>query len=306
MIDKNSRTGRVVELHGQRAKIYIGDDYLSAVVKGKLKYGDKDVSPIAVGDYVKYSLKSDTLAAIESIEKRKAALSKPAVEKGEMLQVVVSNIDRLVIVTSIKNPAFKPGLVDRFLVTAFKENIKPVIVVNKIDLKYPDEESLYLEGWKDISCETVLTSAVTGEGLGRLKDILYVGTSVISGHSGVGKSSLLNKISPGLRLRTGPVSSSSKRGIHTTSRVSLFRVFPDGWVADTPGLKVFGLTGINKGNLHVYFPEFERCHAKCRFDDCLHIDEPDCAVKNSVKKEDGNIADFRYQSYLRIYESLEE
>lgn len=293
-----------MELHGQRARIFIGDDHIDAIIKGKVKYAERDSSPIAVGDYVRYSIVSEKIAAVESIETRKSTLSKPAVEKRGLLQVIAANIDRLVIVSSVKNPKFKPGLVDRFLVTAFKEELKPVIVLNKIDLGIPDMILDYFKGWEKISCETIFTSASTGEGVDKLKETLRHGTSVISGHSGVGKSSLLNIISPDLKLKTKKVSSSSDRGVHTTSRVSLYRIFPDGWVADTPGLKVFGLSGVGRKTLREYYPEFDNLHLRCRFDDCVHIDEPDCAVKKSVENGDGFIAAFRYEGYLRIYADL--
>ncbi len=304
MVKIEKMIGRVVELHGQRARIFIGDDHIDAFIKGKVKYGEKDSSPIAVGDYVRYSIVSEKIAAVESIETRKSTLSKPAVEKKGLLQVIAANIDRLVIVSSVKNPKFKPGLVDRFLVTAFKEELKPVIVLNKIDLGIPDMIADYFKGWEKISCEIIFTSASTGEGVDKLKETLRHGTSVISGHSGVGKSSLLNIISPDLKLKTKKVSSSSDRGVHTTSRVSLYRIFPDGWVADTPGLKVFGLSGVSKKTLREYYPEFDNLRSRCRFDDCVHIDEPDCAVKKSVENSDGSIAAFRYESYLRIYADL--
>lgn len=295
---------RIVELHGQRARLATDDGFTEAVVMGRLKYTDKGISPLAVGDYVEYVMKTDELAAIERITRRESALSKPVVGKEEHLQVVVSNIDRLIIVTSTRIPSFKPGLVDRFLVTAFRQNIQPVIVLNKIDLEDPSSFSGYFETWESLSCGTVFTSALTGEGVDRLAGVMSEGTSVIAGHSGVGKSSLLNRISPDLRLRTKDISASSGRGVHTTSRVSLFRLFPRGWVADTPGLKVFGLAGVDKESLHLYFPEFAELSSVCQFNDCRHIDEPRCAVRESVKQTAGQVAEFRYKSYLRIFNSL--
>ena len=291
-------------MHGQRVSLFTGDDFIEAIIKGKVKYGDRDISPIAVGDYVKYSIAGKDTAAVESIEKRKSILSKPALEKEGLLQVVVSNIDRLIIVTSLKNPKFKPGLIDRFLVTAFRADLQPVIVLNKVDLGSPPELNDYLRGWEAISCRIILTSAKSGEGVDQLADTLREGTSVIAGHSGVGKTSLLNKIAPGLGLKTKEVSLSTDRGVHTTSRVSLYRVFTDGWVADTPGLKVFGLSGVDKKNLREYFPEFDRFRDNCRFSDCIHIDEPGCAVKDSLGKGDRMISELRYESYLRIYADM--
>jgi ribosome biogenesis GTPase len=297
---------RIVELHGQRARLATDDGFTDAIVLGRLKYADKGISPVAVGDYVEYAMKTDNLAVIKRITRRESTLAKPAVEKREHLQIVVSNIDRLIIVTSSRDPAFKPGLVDRFLVIAFRQDIQPVVVLNKIDLADPSSFSEYFETWEGLSCGIVFTSALTGEGVDRLAGVMRNGTSVIAGHSGVGKSSLLNRISPDLRLRTKDISTSSRRGVHTTSRVSLFRLFPHGWVADTPGLKVFGLAGVDKGTLHLYFPEFADLSSACLFNDCLHIDEPRCAVRESAESGDGQVAEFRYKSYLRIYNSLKE
>ena len=304
MKDNSRMIARVVELHGQRARLFTDRGTIDAVVMGKLKHGDTGVSPVAVGDFVEYSLKTDKLAAIESISKRQSVISKPATEKESLLQIMVSNVDRLIVVTSTKDPKFKAGLVDRFLVTAFKEQIRPVVILNKIDLQDPEEFGGYFDTWRRISCEIVFTSAKTGEGIDKLKEILKEGTSAITGHSGVGKSSLLNRISPGLKLKTERISSYSGRGVHVTSRVSLYQLFPDGWVADTPGLKVFGLAGVDKKTLHLYFPEFESRASQCRFNDCMHIDEPSCAVKRSVEIGDGVVADFRYESYLRMHASL--
>ena len=306
MEDDSKLIARVVELHGQRARLFTGKGTIDAVVKGKLKYGRTGISPVAVGDFVEYSIKVGKLAAIESISQRRSVISKPATEKKNLLQIMVSNVDRLIIVTSTREPKFKAGLVDRFLITAFKEQIRPVVVLNKIDLQDPEEFGRYFDTWKSISCETVFTSAKTGDGIDTLIELLKEGTSVIAGHSGVGKSSLINRISPGLDLKTERISSYSGRGVHATSSVSLYQLFPDGWVADTPGLKVFGLAGVDRKTLHLYFPEFERCDSQCRFNNCMHINEPSCAVKRSVEIDDGMVAEFRYQSYLRIHASLKQ
>lgn len=293
-------------MHGQRARLVTDDGIMEAVVAGRLKFARQSFSPVAVGDYVEYTMKSGKLAAIESITRRESVISKPVVEKEEHLQIIVSNVDRLIIVTSTRNPPFRSGLVDRFLIMAFKQNIKPVVVLNKIDLEASEQFAGFFRVWEGIACETICTSAKTGEGIDDLAEIMKNGTSVITGHSGVGKSSLLNCISPGLRLRTEEISSASRKGVHTTSRVSLFRLFPDGWVADTPGLKVFGLAGVDRKSLHLYFPEFVRLSSGCQFNDCLHLEEPHCAVRNAISADDGRVAEFRYENYVRIFNSLKE
>lgn len=297
---------RVIELHGQRAKLAFEDRVFEAVLSGKLRLADSDITPVAVGDYVEFIKKQDALATIENVIERKSCISKPAVEKDGFQQVLVSNVDRLIIVTSVAQPKFNHGIVERFLVFAFKEKIQPVIVLNKIDLKDPSKFKPYFDGWERLPCSTEFTSARTGEGVERLENHLSGGTSVIVGHSGVGKSSLLNCISPDLNLKTKKISSYSDRGVHTTSRVNLYRISRDGWVADTPGLKVLGFSDLNKGDLKDYFPEFEEHSQNCRFHDCLHYDEPVCGVKDSVGPGENGIPEFRYKSYRRILDTLKK
>ncbi len=294
--------GRIVGIYGPRIQIAADGNIVNAVVSGKAKYDSTGVSVVAVGDYVEYSTRSKNTASVDRILKRGTCISRPAVEREGLLQVIVSNIDCLVIITSIANPAFKAGLVDRYLIVAFKEKIQPIIVVNKIDLADPSEITGFTDAWQKVGCDIHYTSAVTGEGISELSRKLEAGPSVITGHSGVGKSSILNYINPSLNIKTSRLSLYSGKGVHTTSRVNLFQLFPDGWVADTPGLKDMGLAGIEKRNLYRYFPEFNDFEAYCQFGNCIHINEPDCNVKKAV--EQGKIAAFRYQDYIKIYKSL--
>jgi ribosome biogenesis GTPase len=281
------------------------DRVFEAVLSGKLRLIQPDVSPVAVGDYVKF-VKKGRSATIENVIERKSCISKPAVEKESFRQVLISNVDRLVIVTSVTQPKFTHGIVERFLVIAFKEKIRPVVVLNKIDLKDPSKLHHYFEAWNRISCRSFYTSAKTGQGVEELRKNISSGTSVIVGHSGVGKSSLLNRISPGLNLKTKKISSYSDRGVHTTSRVSLFRIAENGWVADTPGLKVLGFSDIYKENLQYFFPDIREHAGECRFADCRHIEEPSCGVKEAVGPGGSSIPEFRYNSYKRIYATLKK
>ncbi len=262
-------------------------------------------SPVAVGDYVEFIIKEKS-ATIENVLDRKSCITKPAVEKEGFRQVLISNVDRLVIVTSVAQPKFNHGIVERFLVIAFKEEIQPVVILNKIDLKDPSKFNHYFKAWDKVSCRYIYTSARTGEGIDHLKKNISIGTSVIVGHSGVGKSSLLNRLSPELNIRTKIISSYSGRGVHTTSRVSLYKISENGWVADTPGLKVLGFSDINKKNLQLYFPDIQERAAGCRFADCCHIEEPSCGVKESVGTDENSIPEFRYNSYRRIYGTLKK
>ncbi|UCC78795.1 MAG: ribosome small subunit-dependent GTPase A [Candidatus Zixiibacteriota bacterium] len=274
-------------------------------MSGKLRLARPDISPVAVGDYVEFNMKEKS-AAIENVIERKSCIAKPAVEKEGFKQVLISNVDRLVIVTSVAQPRFNHGIVERFLVIAFKEQIQPVVVLNKIDLKNPSKFSHYFEAWEEISCQCFYTSAKTGKGMERFENVISSGTSVIVGHSGVGKSSLLNRMLPDLNIKTKMISSYSGRGVHTTSRVSLYKISDNGWVADTPGLKVLGFSDIDKSDLQFYFPDIQRHAQKCHFADCRHIDEPSCGVKEAMGKVENQIPEFRYDSYKRIYESLKK
>ncbi|OGC90992.1 MAG: ribosome small subunit-dependent GTPase A [candidate division Zixibacteria bacterium RBG_16_53_22] len=301
---------RVVGKYGPRVEIQTADGVISAVVRGRLKYGGSEHQDtaqrtiVAVGDYVEFAKKSGHTATINRILERNKVISRPAVGKEGIVQVVVSNVDRIVIVTSTTDPDFKAGVVDRLLIIAFKEEIKPVIVLNKIDLADPEAYRQYTDAWMRIGCDILFTSARTGEHIDEFGRLLSNGTCVVVGHSGVGKSSLLNKLSPGLQIKIGDISSYSGKGKHTTSRVNLFRLFPQGWVADTPGLKDLGLVGVTRKNLHNYYPEFAPFESGCQFTDCVHVDEPSCAVKDAVDKPDCSISRFRYQNYLSIYHSL--
>jgi len=301
-----TETARVIELHGQRAKLVFNNRAFDAVLSGKLRLAEPGVTPVAVGDYVEFIKKEESLATVENVIDRKSCISKPAVEKGDFQQILVSNVDRMVIVTSVAQPKFNHGIVERFLIIAFKEKIQPVIVLNKIDLKDISKFKVYFDVWRRLPCLTAFTSARTGEGVDVLENYISEGTSVIVGHSGVGKSSLLNYISPDLNLRTKKISSYSDRGVHTTSRISLFNISANGWVADTPGLKVLGFSGINKSTLRYYFPDFDKPAEDCRFQDCLHYDEPSCGVKNSIGSGENKVAEFRYDSYRRIFDTLKK
>ncbi len=233
---------------------------------------------------------------------RKQLLARPGVIGDGKKQVIASNIDQLVIITSTIKPRFKPGLVDRFLVSAEYENLKSVIIINKIDLVPPDNYESYALTWSSLGYDVAFTSAKTKVGLDDFVKFLKDRTSALAGHSGVGKSSLLNAIQPSLDLHTREVSQSTDKGVHATTTVRMYPLDFGGWVIDTPGLKLFGLSGIDKENLWRYFPEMRDYQRHCRFNDCVHINEPGCAVKKAVETK--KISEFRYINYKRIWENL--
>lgn len=217
-------------------------------------------------------------------------------------QIIAANLDQLAIITSTTEPAFKPGLVDRFLVSAEKNDLKPLIVLNKIDLKDAADFSSITDSWRAIGYPVIEISAKKKDGLDLLAESLANKTSVFSGHSGVGKSTIINALAPELYLKTNEISAATGKGVHTTTGVRMFPIGGDGWIIDTPGLKVFDITEIRPDKLYQFFPEINELEGQCRFGNCSHLKEPGCAVKQAVADE--KIAAFRYQSFVKFYEEL--
>lgn len=300
-------TGKVISAHGAIFNVQVGDRLIQCKLRGKMRLEDKkSTSPVVAGDNVKIKLIEDGTGVIEEVFARFNKLYRRAVGKRELEHVIVANIDQAIVVTSFSMPYVPWGFVDRLLVASERNNIKPIICINKIDL---------IEDWKEVNefikvyakkagYEIIKTSAETGEGLDRLKEILRGKTSVFVGQSGVGKSALINVIEPGLNVRTTEVSEKTGKGRHTTTHTELHHLSFGGFIADTPGIKEFGLAGIEKNELGFYFPEFRKFIDECKFSNCTHTHEPDCAVKEAVHL--GKIDKRRYMSYINILNSLGE
>lgn len=295
-------SGKIIAFFGKHIKVYHQDKEYNAVIRRKLLKDDLKYSPVSVGDDVEFTVDSGGQAVIEKVLPRTQFLARPDVLDNRRVQVIAANLDQLVIITSTSKPRFKPGLVDRFLVSAEYEDLKAVIIINKIDLVPQDEFKNYASSWNSLGYNVAFTSAKNGLGLDDFKTLLKDKTSVLAGHSGVGKSSLLNAIQPSLNLHTREISAATGRGVHATASVRMYPLNFGGWVVDTPGLKAFGLSGINRKNLWQYFPEIKNKRESCRFDDCLHINEPGCAIKEAVGTH--VISEFRYSSYKRIWKKL--
>jgi len=297
-------TGKITAVYGKQIRVYYQGKEYSGQIRGKI-YKEKSLnSYVAAGDNVEISFDSEGKAVIESVLPRKQFLVKPDILYQEQNQILAANLDQLIIVTSAVEPAFKAGLIDRFLVSAEKEHLQASIVINKIDLASPDEFAPFAEAWRKLGYNVLFTSAKTGFNLDPFKQLLKDKTSALAGHSGVGKSSLLNLMQPDLILKTAKISKSSGRGVHTTTSITFYPLPCGGWVADTPGLKVFGLTGITPQNLYRCFPEFRERNFTCRFSDCQHINEPGCGIKDAV--ESGEIFQGRYDSYCKLWEQLNQ
>ncbi len=266
---------------------------------------------VVVGDIVEFDLNEDGTGFIYKIEERKNYLSRKAPRikgagyRGERLeQIVAANIDELYIVSSVFEPDFNNKVVDRFLVTGESSYIKVNIIVNKTDL---DEENVIREWvamYRSIGYNVYLTSALRKEGLNDIKIGFEGKISLLWGHSGVGKSSLLNNIYPSLNLKTGIISSFTDKGTHTTVTSEMIRVGPDTYIIDTPGIREVEPYGIKKEDLGHYFPEFLPYINECRFNTCTHHHEPGCAVIEAVENE--KISAYRYESYLKILDTIED
>lgn len=259
----------------------------------------------ALGDRVRIQILEDGTGAIEEIEERTRVLSRPAPGRPDIEQVLVANPDQAIFVFSCAEPDPNFRMLDRFLVVAEREEIPAVICANKIDLVVMRSAKAEFDLYPDLGYPVIYTSAIKGKGIRKLAHQLKGKISVLAGPSGVGKSSLLNAIQPGLGLHTKEVSDWSGKGKHTTVVPELIPLDMGGYVADTPGLKAFGIWDIEADELDAYFPEMRDRVADCAFSDCTHMHEPDCAITAAVER--GEISPERYDSYLRIrQEELEE
>lgn len=276
---------------------------------GRMKKKWQSSSIVAVGDEVTISLNEDGTGAIEAIAPRRAVLSRtrPSAEarqlNSDQEQVLVANPDQLVFVFSIKSPSPSLRKLDRFLAVAEMNDLPTIICINKIDLAKLDKTHEKFQLYADIGYRVIYTSAKDNIGVDELKACLHNKITVFAGSSGVGKSSLLNKIQPGLGLKVNQVSNATGKGLHTTRYAELIPLEGGGYVADTPGIRGLALFDLEPGELDAYFREIAPLVPDCQFSDCTHQHEPKCAVLAAVK--DGRVSNQRYVSYLRLREEHE-
>lgn len=279
----------------------------SCRLKGKFKIqGLKVTNPIAVGDFVSFALEEteEQNGIILNIEPRGNYIIRKSVHKTAHGHLLACNLDQAVLVVTTKTPRTSLGFIDRFLVTAEAFRIPVILLFNKMDLESTVEEkkqtTALMELYESLGYTSIQISALHGTNLNKLKELLQDKTTLISGHSGVGKSCLINELLPGLNLSTSEVSTFANKGVHTTTFAEMFKLPSGGYIIDTPGIKELGLVDMEKEEIAHYFPEMRDLIGACKFHNCLHLNEPKCAVKNAVI--DGEIAESRYMSYLSMLE----
>lgn len=297
--------GMVVEVYGSFYIVFHRNKYVSCTLRGKFrKLLSETHNPIAVGDRVKFSYLDNNDGVIEELMPRRNKISRPTKWGQIKERIIASNVDQLVAIVSTKQPALKTGLIDRIILVAERENLRFVLCINKIDLINDGEINDIIAIYRKLRYPIVASSAETGAGIDELKSILKNKFSVFVGQSGVGKSSILNILQPGLNIRVREISNYSNKGKHTTSSVTAVPCDFGGFIADTPGFRDFGLWGIKKEEMGFLYREFRRYSDKCKFNPCSHIHEPECAVKDACHR--GAISELRYDNYVRIYHSYDE
>lgn len=278
---------------------------------GRLKIDEEitTTNPVAVGDIVELEIEDEAqqTAIITEIQSRDNYIIRTSPHARFKNQIVAANIDRAVLIATLKEPRTSQGFIDRYLVSAAAYHVPAVLIFNKQDLYHAKELQQFHEWeqiYKKIGYPVLLVSALKEEGLDELKDILKGKISLFAGHSGVGKSTLINDLIPALHLKTGHVSDWSGKGIHTTSFAEMFELPFGGRIIDTPGIRELGIVDMDKAELSQYFLDMLPFIPDCRFNNCLHINEPGCAVKKAVENEKISVA--RYESYLMMLATLQE
>ena len=287
----------------------VNGELFECKIKGKFRIKDiKSTNPVAVGDHVEFSVQSSSdgknIGLITSISERKNYIIRRSQNLSKQSHIIAANIDQAVLVVTLNYPVTTTTFIDRYLASAEAYRIPVLIVFNKID-RLNNEQQIALnslfEVYINIGYHCITTSATTLFGIESLKDALKNKINVINGHSGVGKSSLINILEPGLKLKTMDISDAHNTGKHTTTYSTLYKLNFGGYIIDTPGIKAFGMLEMETWEISHYFPEIFKISSKCQYNNCSHTHEPGCAVKTAV--EQNEIAQTRFISYLGLLES---
>lgn len=282
-------------------------EQMACRMRGKIRIaGIRSTNPVAVGDMVQVNLEGGD-GIITAILPRRNYIIRKSTNLSKESHIIAANVDQALLVITVANPDTSTVFIDRFLATAEAYAIPAVLVFNKIDL-YDEEMYAYMMGltaiYEKIGYQCIHCSTVTGEGVDRVAELLKDKITVLSGLSGVGKSSLINKIEPTLNLKTAAISDAHKSGKHTTTFAEMFSLREGGFIVDTPGVRSFGTIDMSKSELSHFFPEIFTYSKACRFNNCTHTHEPGCAVREAVEEDE--ISESRYCSYLSMYEEEDE
>ncbi|MBB5397140.1 ribosome small subunit-dependent GTPase A [Mucilaginibacter sp. AK015] len=296
--------GLITKSTGSWYQVKSDKDTIECRIKGKFRIkGITTTNPLAVGDVVDFEMEPEQgTGVITNLHQRKNYIIRKAINLSKQAQIIAANLDRALLVVTLASPRTSLGFIDRFLVTAEAYDIPACLIFNKLDL-FSDEGLKILDEYKAIyenigyPCYSV--SALEGTNIDAVQNLLKDKVTLFSGHSGVGKSSLINRLLPNLDLRTHMISEWSDKGMHTTTFAEMFELPQGGYIIDTPGIRELGVIDIEKEVLSHFFPEMRERLNQCRFNNCRHINEPGCAVLTAL--EAGEIAPSRYDSYLSIY-----
>ena len=298
------KKGLVIKSTGSWFSVKIENgEIVNCRIKGKFRLKEiKTTSPVTVGDFVMIEMQEDDNGLIIEIEDRKNYIIRKSVNLSKRAHIIASNIDLAFLVVTINHPKTYANFIDRFLVSAEAYHIPTTLIFNKIDL-LTEEELLELEEYiriySKIGYKCIKTSVEENINIDKVMDEMKGKTSVFSGNSGVGKSSLINLIDSDMNIKTDDISDSHNQGKHTTTFAEMHELKFGGYIIDTPGIKGLGIVDIEKEVIHHYFPEMRAIMNNCKFNNCVHVNEPKCAVKDAV--ENGEISESRYQNYLNLY-----
>lgn len=295
-----------LESKGLKPATQVNSIFLCSL-RGTLKQHVTEAKNLAtVGDFVLFQQTSEEEGSIASIEPRQSILSRQDHLRRKKRQLIAANIDQVLITTSVVHPPLKPALIDRYIIATLKEGMEPILVVNKIDLLPESEEEKNHLGelvriYRTLNIPVYLVSAQTGEGIEALEKQMEGKASVFSGQSGVGKSALINQVT-GLSLAVGEVVEKTRKGAHTTTSARLVPLPFGGWCIDTPGIRSFGIWDLKLEDLKNYFPEIAELSTACKFPNCTHTHEPECAIKYALDEE--TLSHLRFSSYLKLLEEV--
>ena len=304
MSKKNEYTGIVVKSTGSNYYVETENKVFNCKIRGKFRIkGLKTTNPVAVGDSVNFLIDDiNDFGIITKINPRKNYIIRRSTNLSKQYQIIASNIDNVFLTITLFNPETTTEFIDRFLVTTEAFNINTILIFNKLDL-YNTEQEMFLDDfiniYKTIGYKCIKTSTKTNLNIEKIKNLTANKINVFSGHSGTGKSSLANKLDDSLNIKIGEISDYHQKGKHTTTHAQMYKINNGGYIIDTPGIKAFGIIDeIEKNDLSKYFPEIFKFSKNCKFNNCTHYHEPDCAVKDAVEAE--KISYSRYNNYLNI------